>query len=251
MKLRCIGARRSLRGRSRRRWRIIDGVTKRCVIVLVVVAILLSVSHASHAGYTHYWTWKTVPASPELEATLAEMNMVAVAKQSILTGFEEDDAEVPRFRGTCSWGDGGADTACILFNGIGDAQHETFAFPLAPFTNNPEFSFVKTAYKPYDVVVAACLIVARDHFPEESLHIGSDGTWPENFTAGGKLYTQVLGRAAHNPLSTRGLSTSPNTSPNDGPVPPGDPGAVRKRWLVFSLFVAVVIGVLLVFRRPR
>jgi hypothetical protein len=88
-----------------------------------------------------------------------------------------------------------------VFNGIGDDGHETFGFPLAPFTEaDPAFQFVKTAAKPYDEVAAACLIAARDCFPRDVLTITSDGEWPASFADGAALFEKALGRAAKNPL---------------------------------------------------
>jgi hypothetical protein len=64
------------------------------------------------------------------------------------------------------------------------------------------FNFCKTAGKPYDEVVTACLLVARDHFPEDILSIDSDGSWSDgDWQEGTKLYTTVLGRPARNPMS--------------------------------------------------
>jgi hypothetical protein len=197
-----------------------------------------------------------VPESGALAATVVEMVKLADAKLSILTDNDGVAGDAAHFRGTCAWGgDSGSETPCIVFNGIGDDGHETFGFPLAPFTNNPAFSFVKTARKPYDVVAVACLIVARDHFSTAALEISSDGTWAE-FAEGARLYQRTLGRAPHDPLSPRAevpLSpTAEDESAREGSTTDApSPGSVRKRWLVAGLFVVVVLGVLVVFREKR
>ena len=65
-----------------------------------------------------------------------------------------------------------ADKKHIFFNGCGyeDADHETFE--LTPTKNS--FSFCKTARKPYDLAVQACLLVAHYHAPS-SISFSSDG----------------------------------------------------------------------------
>ena len=79
---------------------------------------------------------------------------------------------------------------------------------------DPSFQFTKTAYKPYDEVVTACLIVARDHFPPALLTIHSDGEWAE-WARGAALYEQVLGRPAHDPVERNGpaaVAVDPGTT---------------------------------------
>lgn len=83
---------------------------------------------------------------------------------------------------------------CIVFNGKGDEDsHETFAFP-------PEgpFTFCKTASKPYDIVVVACLAVAKDCL-SSMIDISSDGDrgkWEE----GVALASKILNREIANPI---------------------------------------------------
>jgi len=83
----------------------------------------------------------------------------------------------------------------------GDCSHETFSLPLEiekgdwqkpigeishydqygkPIYNDKEevglyFEFCKTAYKPYDLAVIICLIIAKHHLKEEII-VSSDGT---------------------------------------------------------------------------
>ena len=49
----------------------------------------------------------------------------------------------------------------------------------------------KTSRLRYDVVVVACLLAFKNHFPEAEVR--SDG-FPEELVDGGRLYTQALGR---------------------------------------------------------
>ena len=89
----------------------------------------------AHAGYTHYWRWRSAPDAAELRAAVADMNRIAKARPGEVT-VESNGAS-------------------ITLNGIGDDGHEDFRFPAG--------AFCKTAAKPCDEVVTACLLVARDH----------------------------------------------------------------------------------------
>jgi hypothetical protein len=227
----------------------------RSVRVALAAVVLLAVAlwtRPVYAGYTHYWKWRTPPAPAPLEASLAEMEKLALARRDILTDQDGQHGSKPRFRGACPWGRDAGDLPCIAFNGKGPDAHETFGFPLAPFTNDPNFSFVKTAYKPYDVVAVACLIVARDHFPAAVLEISSDGTWTEDFGAGARLYEEVLGRPAHDPLEARvQLPRRADADVKDAATAPVSPESARSRWLVFGLLAVAFVAVLVVFRSRR
>src|SRR5688500_15049848 len=109
------------------------------VVVLVVAVLGLFFPREVHAGYTHYWRWKQTPDAPRVERAVAEMKRIVDTKREIL---EVSDAGGP---------------GAIVFNGAGAGAHEPFRFP-----GKPDFDFVKTERKPYDAVVTACLIVARD-----------------------------------------------------------------------------------------
>lgn len=80
----------------------------------------------------------------------------------------------------------------VLVNGMHAGSHETFHFGETGFT------FCKTAYKPYDIVVTACLAVAKEVFGDD-IDIGSDGN-ADDWENGVKLAGQVLGRPIENPL---------------------------------------------------
>lgn len=58
----------------------------------------------------------------------------------------------------------------ICFNGVGGMGHESFRLGRA----EPRNDFCKTARKPYDLMVCACLIVRYFHSPD-TIEIGSDG----------------------------------------------------------------------------
>jgi len=64
----------------------------------------------------------------------------------------------------------------------GDCSHESFIlervynkpFGLEPDESGRHFEFCKTAYKPYDLAVTACLIIAKHHLGDEIV-VSSDG----------------------------------------------------------------------------
>ena len=125
-----------------------------------------------------------------------------------------------------------------------------FAFPLV-HPRTPDFQFTKTQWKPYDEVVVACLIAARDHFPPAVLTIESDGEWSPDWAAGAHLYERVLGRKAHDPLEAHDGVVSDDV-PTDGGQGPRttEGGSVRKNLLIsLGVFVALGLGYALVRRR--
>jgi hypothetical protein len=138
----------------------------------------------AHAGYTHYFTWHQKPNDTDLKACINEMRRIIETRTNMLAGPDGTAASII--------GPTGVD-----LNGIGDDAHEPFVFP-----GEEGFNFCKTQVKPYDAVVTACLLVARDHFPQSVLSIDSDGSWSEgDWEDGAKLYSSVLGRTPRNPIS--------------------------------------------------
>jgi len=126
---------------------------------------------------THYYTWHEQPDEAALEACVADMRRIIDARRYILAG-------------PLGGGEPVVGPRQVALNGVGEDAHETFAFP-----GDMGFNFCKTQWKPYDDVVVACLLVARDYFPEEVLEIASDGQGePGAFRAGQELYTTVLER---------------------------------------------------------
>ena len=89
-------------------------------------------------------------------------------------------------------------------NGIDDMSHETFTWKAMPTQvewrkNEPEiFDFCKTAMKPYDAVVTAILIRAKEIYGS-CVSISSDGDWSE-WKDGRDLYETVFGQVAECPF---------------------------------------------------
>lgn len=218
------------------------------VAALAAFALVLFGARTAHAGYTHYWQWKSPPDATALEFCLAEMNQLASARRDTLSDYEERKGDAAIFRGTASFGDAGV-VPSIYFNGVGSQGHEPFDFPGAP-----EFAFTKTVYKPYDEVVTAALIVARDHFPPEVLGIHSDGQWDE-WAKGAALYEDVLHRTAHNPMTPiePPKRLAPGTLPAlDMDMAMFDEGATlspRRNKLISALFFTGLIAAIALWRR--
>lgn len=163
----------------------------------LVFAILALSSIRARAGYTHYYTWKQTPDPAAIKACVAEMNRVIEARKSILISPDLPDSTPGSLK---------LSATNVDFNGTGENAHEPFVFP-----DRNSFNFCKTAWKPYDEVVTACLIVARDHFPASVLEISSDGSWAD-WSRGAALYSSVFGRPARDPMAARGFGAA---SPRD------------------------------------
>lgn len=130
-------------------------------------------------GYTHYWQIAAVSQhSKRFKVAVSEM--AKVVRQS----------PVP-LAGPMGTGKPQVSASKIAFNGVTPLDHETFVFPEAN-------GFCKTAQKPYDIVVTACLAIAKDVFGNE-IEVSSDGN-SSDWTAGIALASKVLGRPIANPL---------------------------------------------------
>jgi hypothetical protein len=165
----------------------------------------------ANAGYTHYFRWCQKPDEASLSRCINEMRRIVDARKSMLAGPEAE-------------GEPMVTAQSLVFNGVGDNGHEPFVFPgdIESTPRGPKipagFNFCKTAAKPYDEVVTACLLVARDHFPPSVLAIESDGSWPDDWRDGASLYSSVLGRPARNPFAGEVVLGSPpvHGSESDG-----------------------------------
>src|SRR5215831_13614631 len=162
----------------------------------VACPLLLAASCLSaHAGYTHYWTWHEPPSNVAVTQCVADMNRLIEARKSILVSPDAEGAKPGILK---------LEASKVDFNGFGDHACEPFVFPFV-LTEKHDFNFCKTRGEPYDEVVTACLIVARDHFPPSVLEISSDGSW-QDWTAGATLYATVFGKPAKNPMHASSAS---------------------------------------------
>ena len=121
-------------------------------------------------GYTQY-----IYSKPELEVvkwkeyTDGVSKILALDTKNILAREYDDTSKKPEINSNY-----------VIFNGKEDKGHETFMFSrvtkVADYLSNKKmsFSFCKTARKPYDKFVVACLIYAKIVFGKD-VKISSDG----------------------------------------------------------------------------
>jgi hypothetical protein len=137
-------------------------------------------------GYTHYWTVSKPIVEAETWKKIIDDVRVIVSKSPAPLAREFDNTtEKPHIDG-----------AFIAFNGIGDNGHETFWVSRVNdrkpryVGDNPQWSFCKTAHKPYDVTVTAILAYLDSVWPN-FYSVTSDGE-PEEWQAGIDLAKAAL-----------------------------------------------------------
>lgn len=121
-------------------------------------------------GYTHYWTAPSQRDDQWKKLTILARMICRIAQDDMGIALSED-YDVNRIPVI--------NDEEIRFNGYGDEGHETFMFE-----PNGEWTFCKTAMKPYDTVVVAILYGAQQLIP--GFEWSSDGD-PEDHQAGIKL----------------------------------------------------------------
>lgn len=116
-------------------------------------------------GYTHYWYTK-----PELDKKNWDIfsNLASQIKFDCPIAWEHTDpTKPPEFS-----------RELVRFNGVGDDGHETFYFARVGEGREREngkcFACCKTAQKPYDKYVTACLLLAKIIFSKD-IELASDG----------------------------------------------------------------------------
>jgi len=136
-------------------------------------------------GYTHYFGILKSPTPEQWEPIRKAVRKIFDNKAlGSLIRFESNSTEPPL-----------ADEDVIRFNGIEDEGHETFYLP----REDEGFQFCKTARKPYDDIVTACLIIVN-HFAPSCYDIGSDGD-PENWEVGQQIAEAAVGEFIPIPIS--------------------------------------------------
>jgi hypothetical protein len=143
-------------------------------------------------GYTHYFT--QVVANDDDDRRYAEFAAEAkdIITFAVQRGVKLADAMGKDLNGWV------VDENRVMFNGYGDEAHETFRFERQ---TNLGFDFCKTAEKPYDAVVTACLIALKNAYGE-SVEISSDGEWQTDWQRGARLYQMAVQRSAWSPFTT-------------------------------------------------
>lgn len=108
-------------------------------------------------GYTHYWTNKqhTDDQWSAICSDAHQLVRLAVSKGAggipIPIAEEYDQLDSPPV----------INDKEIRFNGVGDDGHETMLID-----RTSEWTFCKTAFKPYDAVVVALLAICHHHNPD-------------------------------------------------------------------------------------
>jgi hypothetical protein len=129
-------------------------------------------------GFTRYWGFNKKANKKEREKIIEVMSSIIDLEKEKLTGFDGDKETPIEIKKTC-----------VSFNGIGEDSHETFCF--IPSTKPDDFNFCKTANKPYDRAVCACLIAAK-RILGKKIDVSSDGPGDEDLLAL-KMVDDILG----------------------------------------------------------
>jgi hypothetical protein len=124
-------------------------------------------------GYTHYWGFGPFITESAYKKALTECRKL-VRATPVGLGNAYGKGQPKLNHG-------------VWFNGVGDDAHETFALPKIPKSD-----FCKTARKPYDLIVVACLCVLKDNLGK-SVTVRSDGD-PHEWELGREFASKVLGR---------------------------------------------------------
>ena len=143
----------------------------------------------STVGYTHYYS--KVGTSTD-DALRFEMFSVG-ARRIIEYAIANEGIQIADGMGDLL-GKWICDNETVRFNGYDADAHETFHWSL----DSSGFGFTKTARKPYDAVVTACLIHLKDVYGD-LVSIGSDGRWSE-WQDGARLYRNATGLTASAPF---------------------------------------------------
>lgn len=108
-------------------------------------------------GYTHYWGFRT-PAKGKAEETEKAYQKAIKECQKIAQSYHlaQPKGSCTRLSGYTAYSKtyGG-----LHINGARDMAHEDFC--MREHFNQNKSGFCKTARKPYDIVVTACLIVLK------------------------------------------------------------------------------------------
>ncbi|MDF0603571.1 hypothetical protein P1J78_22840 [Psychromarinibacter sp. C21-152] len=123
-------------------------------------------------GYTHYWTHRR--RFTNAEWTEIKDDIVAiVGTTDVIIGTSHGDSPIPTPGAVCMDKE-------ILINGVEEDSHETFVIyqdraPKPEWQTMPRgWDFCKTARKPYDEVVTACLCYLESQYPNK-FTASSDG----------------------------------------------------------------------------
>jgi hypothetical protein len=152
-------------------------------------------------GYTHYWNRDESLLSPEdYREFYSQFTRLAV---KVIQTAEEQGIELadPSGEHLGAWR---VDGESVRLNGYGEDSYESFVWEkVCPETQDWSreigyFDFCKTAQKPYDVVVTALLLAAREAYGS-AVRISSDGS-PSEWEYGVRLFGEATGLVATVPF---------------------------------------------------
>ena len=156
-------------------------------------------------GYTHYYSRHSDKSNSAEAYTRFREGAERIIVEAHATGITIGDGfgERPGY-----WEN---TDSRVAFNGVGDDAHETFGWDqicgMQPDWRKGEamyFDFCKTAQKPYDAVVTACLLWLAECYGD-AVEISSDGYWNE-WQAGRDLFRTVFGYDAKPPFVVEEMS---------------------------------------------
>jgi len=157
---------------------------------------IISTNQLKHTtmGYTHYFkgTKSTDAKFKEFSNACKKLHDNLPEKTDTAGGYHKDDKLIiGDGRGHLHESTGDVpifDNRMVCFNGVGELAHETFRIEKKG-TND----FCKTARKPYDLLVVACLIAAWQilNYRFSSDGFNSDGTC-EDLVPAMKYYNEVM-----------------------------------------------------------
>lgn len=125
-------------------------------------------------GYTHYWEIHSALDTPDQNHHVAWYDFIGEVHK-LEDAFQQAEP-------IC----GETTIEAVYVNGIAEEGHEDFV--LTPEVTG--FDFCKTARKPYDTLVTAILLLAKDTFGER-ISIRSDGN-DEEWQAGRDFLAETL-----------------------------------------------------------
>lgn len=144
-------------------------------------------------GYTHYFSFKKIQGKTQVNESL--YNMAMRDCQRIIKRYCKENGGLSGYSAHTKLGQYGG----LELNGKGADAHESLNFR-EHFSEN-DFGFCKTARKPYDLVVVACLAVLK-HRLGESFSVTSDGK-PIDWADGVLLARKVTGLRIQNPIKDK------------------------------------------------
>lgn len=141
-------------------------------------------------GYTHYWSFNKYGNSQEREKKYQQA--IKDCQKVTRYIYNKMDVKLSGYTAHCKIGQYGG----LFINGKGDDSHEDFI--MREHYNQNEGNFCKTARKPYDLAVTACLAIMKYRLGD-NINVGSDGDSDE-WSEGVEIAKKVLKRKIQVPV---------------------------------------------------